>query len=67
MAQTGLQRDPADEAFLAPLMAQRAMRWESRHSTRPPTSGRALGYEEAIAEVRAWLEACALIDRSPIP
>ncbi len=57
MAQTSLQRDPADEAFLAPLMtrareASGGARVRRRRDVRTDT-----GYEEATAEVRAWLEA----------
>ncbi len=56
MAQTGLQRDPADEAFLAPLIGQARNALGTASSTAAATSGRALGYEEAIAETRTWLE-----------
>ena len=56
IAQTGIQRDPADEAFLRPRVAQTR---EALGSTRFDTAalaGRALGYEAAIAEASAWLE-----------
>ncbi|HEX8009450.1 MAG TPA: tetratricopeptide repeat protein [Casimicrobiaceae bacterium] len=52
---TGIQRDPTDEAFLKPLIAQ------SRDTLGPSSfagaeaAGRALGYDDAIAEARAWL------------
>jgi hypothetical protein len=55
-AATGIHRDPADEAFLAPLVAQ------ARASVAPGVfaaaeeAGRALAYEEAIGEALAWLE-----------
>jgi len=56
MGETGLKRDPADEAFLAPLIAK------ARHALGAPafaaaeTAGRGLGYEEAMTDARAWLE-----------
>jgi tetratricopeptide (TPR) repeat protein len=54
--QTGLHRDPTDEAFLAPLIAKaRAVLGESAYAT-AETAGRALSYEEAMAEAHAWLE-----------
>ena len=55
-AQTGLHRDPADAAFLDPRINA------ARHAL--PTAfaiaesgGRALDYDRAIAEARAWLQA----------
>jgi predicted ATPase/class 3 adenylate cyclase len=59
IAQTSLQRDPADEAFLAPLMARTRAALGSATFDAIVTSGRALGFEEATADVRAWLEAWA--------
>jgi tetratricopeptide (TPR) repeat protein len=54
---TGLRRDPADEAFLAPLMARaRAALPEATYAA-AETAGRALGYEKALSEARAWLRA----------
>jgi hypothetical protein len=56
VTQTGLQRDPSDDAFLQPLMAQ------ARDSLGPAAfdaaanAGRTLGYDEAVAQSRAWLE-----------
>jgi predicted ATPase/class 3 adenylate cyclase len=52
---TGIQMDPADDAFLRPLMSKtrRALgdaRFASSHA-----SGRALNFEEVMAEARAWL------------
>ena len=51
---TGLHRDPADEAFLAPLIDK------ARHAMGPryrgvEDAGRALPYPQSIAEARAWL------------
>jgi hypothetical protein len=54
-AQTGLRRDPADEAFLAPLIAR------VRHALGVPafaaaeSAGRALGHDEAMDELSRWL------------
>jgi predicted ATPase/class 3 adenylate cyclase len=53
---TGLQRDPADDAFLSPLVAK------ARGALGEPTfaaaerAGRALSYVEAIEEARDWLD-----------
>jgi len=52
---TGIRRDPADEAFLRPLMARTRdelgpARFDASHA-----AGLALNYEEAVAEARAWL------------
>jgi len=52
---TGIQRDPADEAFLVPLIEQtRAALGEPRF-TAAAAAGRLLPFEGAIAEARAWL------------
>ncbi|MEO8674353.1 MAG: tetratricopeptide repeat protein [Casimicrobiaceae bacterium] len=52
---TGLHRDSADEAFLAPLieMTRRALSETDYVATE--AAGRALGYGEALLEARAWL------------
>jgi tetratricopeptide (TPR) repeat protein len=55
-AQTGIRRDAADEAFIAPLMTR------ARGALGPATfdaaerAGKALEFEAATAEARAWLE-----------
>ena len=55
-SQTGLHRDPADEAFLAPLVARaRAALGESAFAA-AEASGRALGYDEAMAAARLSLQ-----------
>jgi tetratricopeptide (TPR) repeat protein len=54
--QTGLHRDPADEAFLAPLVAKAREALGVSAFIAAGTTGRALAYEEATAETRAWLE-----------
>jgi hypothetical protein len=54
-ALTGLHRDPADEAFVTPLIAKaREALGEARFGA-TEASGRALGYEEAIGMTRGWL------------
>jgi tetratricopeptide (TPR) repeat protein len=55
-AQTGLRRDPADEAFLAPLIEQTREALGATEFGAAEISGRALSYEEALADVRGWLE-----------
>ena len=55
-AQTGLHRDPADEAFLVPLIdkARKSLGADAFDSAE--AAGRALAYGEAMAEARAWLD-----------
>ena len=55
-ARTGLHRDPADEAFLAPRVAKAREALGEEAFTALAGGGRLLSYEEAIPEVRAWLE-----------
>ncbi|HEX3061402.1 MAG TPA: tetratricopeptide repeat protein, partial [Usitatibacter sp.] len=55
---TGLHRDPADEAFLQPLMEKSRGALGARYRALEE-SGRALAYATALAEARAWLEAGA--------
>jgi secreted protein with Ig-like and vWFA domain len=52
---TGLARDPADEAFLAPLVATAREHLGADAFASALTAGRALDYDAAIAELRAWL------------
>jgi predicted ATPase/class 3 adenylate cyclase len=55
MLRTGIRRDPADEAFLQPLVARtREALGESRFM-QAETAGRAMPFEQAIAELGAWL------------
>jgi predicted ATPase/class 3 adenylate cyclase len=58
---TGLRRDPADEAFLAPLMenARRALGESAFRAAE--AEGRALAPEDATARARAWLAALAAL------
>lgn len=53
-ARTGLRRDPADEAFLAPLMAAAQGARGTAFSV-DDVAGRALSYDVAIEKARAWL------------
>ena len=53
---TGIHRDPTDEAFLAPLIARARESLGTAAFAAAEGTGRVLGYEEAMAEARAWLE-----------
>ena len=55
-ASTGLHRDPADEAFLRPLMTRSATALGPAYAS-AEAAGRNLDYDEAMCEVRAWLTA----------
>jgi non-specific serine/threonine protein kinase len=55
-AQTGLHRDPADEAFLAPLIATARESLGSAAFGAAEAAGHSLSYEEAIVQARTWLE-----------
>ncbi len=55
--QTGLRRDPADEAFLAPMIARAREALETTPFAAAESSGHELPYEAALADARAWLEA----------
>ena len=52
---TGLHRDPTDEAFLAPLIAKARAELADSEFRSAEASGRALSYEDALVETRAWL------------
>jgi predicted ATPase/class 3 adenylate cyclase len=52
---TGIQRDPADDAFLRPLISKSQEALGDLRFAAAYASGRALNFEEAIAEARAWL------------
>ncbi len=59
MAQTGLQRDPADEAFLAPLIAQARRRWAPRirrRRDRGPSTGLRGGDGRSPGLARGWAD-----------
>jgi tetratricopeptide (TPR) repeat protein len=61
-ARTGLRRDPADEAFLAPLVANAQAALGSVAFSAAAGAGRALTYEAAMTEARLWLETAVLPD-----
>lgn len=52
---TGIHRDPADDAFLVPRMIKARETLGEAVFAAAEAGGRALSYEQAIAEVRAWL------------
>jgi predicted ATPase/class 3 adenylate cyclase len=54
-SETGLHRDPADEAFLAPLIAKVQGELTTPEFHTAEAAGRALSYEDAIADVRQLL------------
>jgi non-specific serine/threonine protein kinase len=55
-AQTGLQRDPADEAFLAPRMAKVHEMLGADAFAKATAPGVAVDYDSAVTRVRTWLE-----------
>jgi predicted ATPase/class 3 adenylate cyclase len=55
MVQTGFHGNPADEAFLAPLIAKTRGALGATAFASAEAKGRALAYEAAIAQARAWL------------
>ncbi len=56
MVQSGLRRDPSDEAFLAPWMRRTSDALGPTAFAAAETAGRAWGYDEAMARARAWLQ-----------
>jgi tetratricopeptide (TPR) repeat protein len=56
MSATGVHRDPADDAFLAPLVASARKALGSTAFAAAEAVGRAQTYDQAVAEARAWLE-----------
>jgi predicted ATPase/class 3 adenylate cyclase len=54
--QTGLHRDPGDEAFLAPLMEKARYTFGETAFAKAETSGSGCAYEQAIAEAGASLQ-----------
>jgi tetratricopeptide (TPR) repeat protein len=55
-AQTGLQRDPADEAFLSPLMALAREALGGTVFETCETRGRQLPLDEALLQAHSWLD-----------
>jgi predicted ATPase/class 3 adenylate cyclase len=54
--QTGLHRDPADEAFLLPLVTGARKALGAGAFAAAENAGRQRSYPEAIADVRLWLQ-----------
>jgi len=54
-AHSGLHRDPADEAFLAPLVAKARTAMDAAQFGASEDAGRKLSYAAALAEAEAWL------------
>ena len=52
---TGLHRDPADDAFLAPLIARARAALGEEMFAAAEKAGRALSYAKAVEEARGWL------------
>jgi len=65
---TGLRRDPADDAFVIPLMLKARAAVGDASFSAAEAAGRAVSYAEAVEEVRRWLgkssEAEVTADRS---
>jgi predicted ATPase/class 3 adenylate cyclase len=55
MESTGIHRDPADDAFLKPLVARARSAVSAAEFAAADSAGRALSYDAVISEVRAWL------------
>ena len=55
MDATGLQREPADEAFLRPLMELTRQALGDYAFAKAIAGGEKAGYQEAIDESRRWL------------
>jgi hypothetical protein len=55
-AQTQVQRDPADEAFLAPLITSAREALGAAKFDSAEDAGCIFSYEQAIGEARKWLK-----------
>jgi predicted ATPase/class 3 adenylate cyclase len=55
ISETGLHRDPADEAFLAPLIGKARDALGAAAFVAAETAGRNLSYEAALLDIRNWL------------
>lgn len=53
--ETGLQRDPGDEAFLRPLVARARASLDAKVFAAEETAGRVAPYAQTMAAARAWL------------
>ena len=61
-ARTGIRRDPADEAFLAPRVERARTAAGPDAFSALESAGRRLDYEEALGEADDWLKGAALTD-----
>jgi hypothetical protein len=52
---TGLHRDPADEAFLAPHVAKARKALGAAAFDTAKSAGAGTGYEDSLAQARAWI------------
>jgi len=53
--ETGIQRDPTDEAFLRPLVERARAAVPADVANAAENEGREMGYERSLANVREWL------------
>ena len=59
MREAGSQREPVDEAFIAPLIARTRTALGTAAFEAAESAGQALSYEASMAELKRWLEAPA--------
>jgi predicted ATPase/class 3 adenylate cyclase len=61
---TGIARDPADDAFLQPLIATAREELGAAAAAAAEQGGHDAGYDTALTEVRAWLQAAPPASRA---
>ena len=61
--QVGFRPEPADETYLAPMFAKAREAMGAAAFAKAESAGRALTYDDAIAEARGWLENCRQAER----
>jgi predicted ATPase/DNA-binding winged helix-turn-helix (wHTH) protein len=64
-AQTGIHRDPADNAFLEPRVASARQAMGAAAFAAAESEGRALAYDDAMARARDWIAAVTEDSRRP--
>jgi len=57
--ETGLRRDPADEAFLAPFMVRTRQAIDAQAFSEAVQAGRAIPVDDVLSRARAWLKSSA--------